>query len=97
MASTDDVKKLATLARLKVSDEELPKFAAEFESILAYVGQINALQIPESVKGAKPVLKNVMREDGVPHEMGLYTNKLVEQFPESDDNYLVVKKIVSND
>ncbi len=96
MASKDDVAKLAALARLTVSESELERFAKEFDSILAYVGQINELSIPNLAEST-PAVRNVMREDGVPHAAGIHTAKLVEQFPAKDGDYLVVKKIVSND
>lgn len=96
MASKDDVAKLAALARLSVSESELEKFAKEFDGVLAYVGQINELEVKD-LKGEVSRVRNVMREDGNPHESGRYTKQIVEQFPERDDDYLVVKKIISND
>lgn len=96
MASADDVKKLAALARIRVSDEELPKLAKEFESILAYVGQLENLSVT-SAPDIRPSLRNVMREDGEPHETGIHTENLAAQFPERDGDYLKVKQIISHD
>jgi len=96
MASKDDVAKLAGLARLTVSEDELEKFAKEFDGVLAYVGQINELEVKD-LKGKLSPVRNVMREDGTPHASGLHTKKIVEQFPAREGDYLVVKKIVSND
>lgn len=96
MASVDDVRKLAALSRLSVSDAELETFSKEFEGILSYVGQIDEL----SVAGAgteRPALRNVMREDGEPHERGRYTKQLTAQFPEKDGDLLSVKQIISHD
>lgn len=96
MASADEVKKLAALARISVGDAELERFAKEFDGILAYVGQLNTL----TVSGAEvtvPVLKNVMHEDGKPHEGGMYTEKLAKQFPKRSGDYLSVKQIISHD
>ena len=96
MATKEDVKKLAALARIEVAEEELEKFTNEFDAILAYVGQLEKLDLPEG--GAeKPTLRNVMREDGEPTPAGTYTDKLVEQFPTSEDDALVVKQIISYD
>lgn len=97
MVTPEEVKKLAALARVEVSDEDLPKFAKEFEAVLAYVGQLDSLDI--DVKGAKaaPKLHNVMREDGEPHEKGKYTEKLAEQFPVREGDALSVKQIITHD
>ncbi len=95
MATPEDVKKLAALARIPLSEEELPKFVKEFDAILEYVGQLEALE----VKKGELLLPytNVMREDGEPHAKGKYTKKLVEQFPAREGDYLEVKQIVNYD
>ncbi len=96
MATTEEVKKLAALARIRVEDAELEKFTREFDAILAYIGQLEKLKLP-AASGGKPVLRNVMREDGEPHAAGRYTEKLAEQFPAREGNALSVKQIISHD
>jgi len=83
MATVEEVKKLASLARISVSDEELPAFVKEFDAILAYVGQLESLNLPTDTSAEKPALRNVMRTDGEPHETGTYTEMIAEQFPSS--------------
>ena len=96
MATTEKVKKLAALARIRVEDSELEKFTSEFDAILAYVGQLGKLELPSS-GNEKPALRNVMREDGEPHAGGVYTEKLAEQFPTREGDALSVKQIISHD
>lgn len=96
MASPDDVKRLAALARVAISDAELEAFSKEFESVLAYVGQIDKLEATAD-PDLRPAVRNVLREDGEPHASGLHTDALVEAFPEKEDGYLKVKKIISHD
>ena len=96
MATKEEVQKLAALARISIADEELEKFTKEFDAILAYVGQLEKLELPK-VGETKPPLRNVMREDGEPHEPGKYTAKIAEQFPARDGDYLEVKQIISHD
>lgn len=96
MASTDDVKRLAALARIGISDAELDSFSKEFESVLAYVGQIEKLDV-SAAPDLRPPLRNVLREDGEPNEPGACTEKLAAQFPEREGDYLKVKKIISYD
>jgi aspartyl-tRNA(Asn)/glutamyl-tRNA(Gln) amidotransferase subunit C len=97
MATTEEVKKLAALARVQVEDSELEKFTEEFDAILAYVGQLEKLDLPKGKGRMKPPLYNVMREDGEPHAPGAYTDKLTEQFPAREGNALSVKQIISHD
>ena len=96
MATKEDVQKLAALARIRVEDSELEKFTSEFDAILAYVGQLEKLEL-SSVGNEKPALRNVMREDGEPHAGGAYTEKLAEQFPQREGDALSVKQIIQHD
>lgn len=97
MATVEDVKKLAALARIKVADAELEKFTKEFDAILAYVGQLETLEIPQDLKSKKPVLRNVMRVDGEPHAQGAYTEKIASQFAAREGDALSVKQIIQHD
>ena len=96
MASADDVRKLAALARVAIPDEKLESFAAELDSILKYVGMLENMDIATDGKAVGAV-QNVFRTDGEPHETGRYTEKLVEQFPDHEGNALRVKQIISHD
>jgi|SRR3989344_5398688 len=93
--SADEVKKLAELARLKLSEEEVKKLQGEITAILSYVDAIQKVNLPEAPEASVHLdLKNVMRDDGNPHEPGIYTAELLAQAPARDKNYLKVKKIL---
>jgi len=107
MATTEEVKKLAALARIKIDDTELMKFTSEFDAILAYIGQLESLQLPAS-SFQPPALRNVMREDGEPrmksdfkrgepHSANDYTPALIEEFPAREGDALSVKQIITHD
>ena len=88
MATMKEVKKLAALARIKVTDAELGKFTSEFDAILAYVETVSTVEMLQGealqrgqIGEEKPLLRNVMRADGEPHTSGAYTEKLTAQFP----------------
>ncbi len=93
--STDDVKRLAELARLYLTDEEVEKMRSEIESILEYVATIQKVPLPEGITTSPHLdLQNVMRPDGEPHETGAHTEDVVAQFPDREGNFLKVKKIL---
>jgi len=96
MATKEEVQKLAALARIKIAGPELEKFTSEFDAILAYVGQLEELELPQ-VGEEKPALRNMMREDGSPHAAFAYTEKLAEQFPAREGDALSVKQIISHE
>ena len=97
MATAEEVKKLAALARIQVEEGELEKFTKEFDAILAYVGQLEKLELPKEKEGEKPRLRNVMREDGEPHASRRYTEKLTAQFPAREGDALAVKQIITHE
>ena len=95
-ATPEDVTRLATLARLDVAESDLTRFASEFDSILAYVGKLDELTLPESERNLSTI-RNVLRTDEAPYESGTWTKRIVEQFPVKEGNSLSVKKISNHD
>lgn len=88
-----DVRALAKLARLEVSDEELARLEKEIPAILSFVEQIQ--QVSATVTPESPEHRNVMREDTNPHEGGLYTEDLLTAAPATRDNQIAVKQVLS--
>ncbi len=95
MISADDVKKLAGLARLALTSEEIETLRGEIGAIVEYIDVIQQVQLPE-VPASTPYLEeeNVLRDDVNPHEAGIYTDDIVKQFPHREGNYLKVRKIL---
>jgi len=93
MISDKDMEKLLSLARIEVSPEEKAKLIKDVESILSYVSEIENAAEGEAAPN-RSVLRNVMREDGEPHESGLFTGALLKAAPKRDGDYIAVKKIL---
>ncbi len=94
MITKDDIKHLADLSRLEVSDAEIVKLTGEIDSILGYVGQI--MDTAGDMKREVPVLHNVMRDDEPTNTPGQYTESILQNAPAREGNYLKVKKILGN-
>lgn len=93
--SKDEVKKLARLSRLALSDEEIGNMQNEIESILSYVDTIQKVKLPEKPEGSVYLdIENVMREDATPHAPGAFTEAILAQAPARKGNLLKVKKIL---
>lgn len=93
--SLDEVKKLALLSRIELSNEELATMQAEIEAILSYVETIQ--QVPLSgTDDTSPhlPLQNVMRDDRDAHAPGVFTEALVAQAPRREGPLVKVKKIL---
>ena len=89
-----DVLKLARLARLKLSDDEITEYQAELGEILQYVEQLQSVD----VAGLMPTrqvtgLKNVTRED-TEIDYGYKPADLLKNVPRVEDNQLKVKRMI---
>ena len=77
---------------VNVPTEELRR---EFDAILGYVGEVKDVSNDQHTDKLENVgVLNVMREDGEPHESGLYTGALLAQAPQREGEYIKVKKIL---
>jgi aspartyl-tRNA(Asn)/glutamyl-tRNA(Gln) amidotransferase subunit C len=87
-----DVENLAELARIDLSEEEKTQALKDMERILGYVKQIEEVKVPEDIL-KEYSLKNVWREDEV-KSWDFSIELIKEQFPDSQDDFLKVKKIL---
>ena len=91
----EDVLKLARLARLKLSDDEVAQFTEEISSILGYVEQLQTVNL-ETLEPTQQVtgLTNVMREDEVVN-YGPTPEELLKNAPETDSGHIKVKRMLA--
>jgi aspartyl/glutamyl-tRNA(Asn/Gln) amidotransferase, C subunit len=90
----DDVLKLAQLARLQLTDEEVEEFTHDFADILTYVEQLQAVD----TEGLLPTNQvsgnvNVMREDEV-RSYGYESKDLLNNVPAVENDHIKVKRMV---
>ena len=90
--TSKDIKNLASLARIEISEEEAEKLTPEIDSILGYVGQIK--DVVGNIKKDVPKLHNVMREDVSTNISRQYTDDILNNAPDREGDYIKVKKIL---
>ena len=88
----DEIKNLAHLARIEITDEEVHKFRSEIEPILAYVAQINDAQLDDI--NPDYVTKNVMRADVAEPADVIEHELVIENAPDTQDGSYKVPKIL---
>lgn len=93
----EEILNLGNLSRLKLTDSEAESFSQEVDAILDYVGVIEDITTAEDLSKKVGSVFNVFREDEVTNEPGEFTDKLVAEFPEKENNLLKVKKILNPD
>ena len=90
-----DVDKLAEMSRIEMTDGEKDEIQKDLESILGYVSELQEVVAEEPpVEDRIGMLKNVMREDEDPHVESTYTKEVVASAPNSEGDYIKVKKIL---
>lgn len=92
--SRDDILRLAKLARLSVTDDEVDEYAQELAEILHYVEQLQSVD----TDGLKPTyqvtgLTNVMRDDQIV-DYGYAPTELLKNVPHVQDNQIKVKRMI---
>lgn len=90
----EDVLKLAQLARINLSDDEVNEYSEELSAILQYVEQLSSVD----VTGLEPTnqvtgLTNVMRDDEV-KSYGYEPQELLKNVPQAQDGQLKVKRMI---
>ena len=92
--SSDEVKKVAQLARLELNENEIKQHAGHLEKILDYINQleeINTDNIPCTTRAIEVI--NVMRKD----EKKDYQNseELLDLAPSRENKFFKVPKIIN--
>ena len=93
-----DIEKLAELAKIELTENEKQGLLKDLDGILGYVKQIESVEVEDLVP--KYNNTNIWREDLPRPERGetqgkdFFYDLIVEQFPDSQDGFVKVKKIL---
>lgn len=95
MITREEVKHIAKLARLGLTEEEVGRFQKELSAILDYIGKLKEAD----VSGVEPtshsvLIENIMRKDNPSGADTEIRKKIIKQFPEGDKDYLKVRPII---
>jgi aspartyl-tRNA(Asn)/glutamyl-tRNA(Gln) amidotransferase subunit C len=89
------VRKVAKLARLELTEEEIVEFTGQLSAILGYVEKMNELDTDnvEPLAHCLPI-SNVFRRDCVKESLG--TEKTLANAPQHDAEFFKVPKILDD-
>ncbi len=94
MINKEEVKRIAKLARLGLSEKEMKKMEKELSSILEYFEKLKEVNVFEVEPTFHSVpIENVMREDKINKERKIERTKLLYLAPDTKNGYLKVKSI----
>ena len=94
--SRDDVARVARLARLTLTDDELDRFTGQLGAVLEHATDIEALDIDDVPPTAHPYpLENVLRDDVVGPT--LERDEVLAQAPAAEDGRFRVPPILGEE
>lgn len=97
MITVAEIEKLAQLARIRLEDDEKNSLTKEIDSILTYVDQIKKATVDIDYTPVPGSIHNVFRADSarvVPVED---RERLLEEAPDREGDFIAVKKIIAQD
>jgi len=91
----NEIKHIAELARLELSEVELKKYGSQLSDILDYIDKLKEVD----TKGIEPTaqvtgLENIMREDEIKDWDSGERKKALAEAPELEDEQIKVKRIL---
>ena len=87
------VRRIAHLARIKVSETDVPHLQDEINAILAFVEELATVDV-EGVEPMTSVMPMPMKKRADIVTDGSIPDKIVANAPVSDDHFFVVPKVV---
>ena len=91
--SLDEVKKIAKLSRLKITDEEAEKFSSQLTDILKYAEKINEINTDNIPPTSHSIdIKNALRADTV--KPSYSRESIMRNAPEPENGFYKVPKII---
>ena len=94
MITKKEVKHIAKLARLGLSEKEITKMQKELSKILDYIEKLKEVETREENFKETKIEKNIMRKDRGVKRKKNESKKLFRGAPKTKDGYLKVKSIL---
>ncbi len=89
----ETVKRVASLARIAVADDQAAKMQGELNAILGFVEQLNEVDV-EGVEPMTSVVETTMKKRTDQVTDGDKAEDIVANAPESDDHFFMVPKVI---
>lgn len=87
----EEVLKIAEISKLKIWEDEVDFVIQQLESVLSYAERVQEIAADQDEPSNKNI--NVTREDVI---INTESEPILNQAPESEDNYFVVPKILND-
>ena len=97
MITKEEIKKIASLAKIDISDDELEEYSTQTSKILEYISTLNEVDTSEIDEFSNQLFNNKqsLREDV--SKKSLDRDKVVGLAPDSDGVYFKVPKVIKEE
>lgn len=97
MITVKEIEKLANLARIKIDDSEKEGLTKEIDSILVYVDQIKRATVDIDHTQSIGSVHNVFRDDVSQTISDEDRERILNEAPDREGEFIAVKKIIAQD
>ncbi|GBD05153.1 Glutamyl-tRNA(Gln) amidotransferase subunit C [bacterium HR20] len=95
--SVEELRRIAALAKLSFSDEEIERFRAEFERIVEYVSALDRIRALDELEPLDSVVSHTNAfADDVPHQ-SLSTAEALANAPRHNESFFKVPKVIASE
>ena len=97
MITKEEIKKIASLAKINISDDELDNYSDQISKILEYMSTLNKIDTSKVEDFSNQLFDNeqFLREDVI--EESLNRDEVLKLAPNSDGIYVKVPKVIEED
>ena len=97
MITPAELEHLAKLARINLTEEDKKSLIKEFDSILGYVDQLKKAEVKVDAEGRVGSVRNVTRPDVAVPVSAADRERLLDEAPDREGDFIAVKKIIAQD
>ena len=97
MITKEEIKKIASLAKIDISNDELDNYSNQISKILEYMSVLEEVDTSKVDDSSNSIIENnqFLREDKI--EESLSRDEVMKLAPESDGVYFKVPKVIEED
>ncbi len=97
MITTKELEHLAKLSRIKLTESDKKSLVKEFDSILNYVDQLKKVEVSLDVSARVGAIKNITRPDIVANISAEDRDRLLNEAPDREGDFIAVKKMITQE
>lgn len=97
MITVKELEHLATLSRIKLTESEKRSLVKEFDSILGYVDQLKKVDVSMDATARVGAVKNISSPDIAEPVSSEDRERLLDEAPDREGDFIAVKKIISQE